>query len=121
MSNVHSKGLNYQDCEVSVRNHFTKSYTLNFSRPATREYAQFYKFLRHGKLGYQNLTDNMVHKSKFIRDRMKEVKAPNRKILFWILNDGGQACLPVVTGMIDKEAELPFDDIDLQNVLAMEH
>ena len=40
LSNVDSKGLNYQDCEVSVRNHFTKSYTLNFSRPATREYVQ---------------------------------------------------------------------------------
>ena len=27
LSNVDSKGLNYQDCEVSVRNHFTKRCT----------------------------------------------------------------------------------------------
>ena len=58
---------------------------------------------------------------KFIRDRMKEMKAPNGKIFFRILDDGDQACLPVVTATVDKDAELPFDDIDLQNVLAMEH
>jgi len=98
-----------------------ESYTLNFSRPATGVYVQFYKFLRHGRLGYQNLTDNMMHTSKFIRDRMKEMKAPNGKTIFRILDDGDQACLPVVTAMIDKDAELPFDDIDLQHVLAMEH
>ena len=75
----------------------------------------------HGKLGYQNLTDTMMNTTKFIRNRMKEVKAPNGKIFFRILDDGYQACLPVATAMIDKDAELPFDDIDLQNVFAMEH
>ena len=62
-----------------------------------------------------------MHTLKFIRDRMKEMKAPNGKIFFRILDDGDQACLPVVTAMVDKDAELPFDDIDLQNDLAMEH
>ena len=98
-----------------------ESYTLNFSRPATGVYVQFYKFLRHGKLGYQNLTDNMMNTTKFIRDRMKEVKSPNWKIYFMIIDDGDQVSLPVVTAMIDKDAGLPFDDIDLQHVLSMEH
>ena len=62
-----------------------------------------------------------MHTLKFIRDRMKEMKAPNGKIFFRILDDGDQACLPVVTATVDKDAELPFDDIDLQNFLAMEH
>lgn len=98
-----------------------ESYTLNFSRPATGVYVQFYKFLRHGRLGYQNLTDNMMATSKYIRDQMKEMKAGNGKKVFKLLDDGDTACLPVVTAMIDKEAGLPYDDIDLQHVLAMEH
>ena len=32
LSNIDSKGLNYQDCEVSVRNHFTKSCTRRSSK-----------------------------------------------------------------------------------------
>ena len=34
------------------------SFTLNFSRPATGVYVQFYKFLRLGTTGYRRVCDN---------------------------------------------------------------
>merc|ERR1719203_2580846 len=44
-----------------------ESYTLNFSRPASGVYVQFYKFLRLGFEGYAALEKNMMTVAKHIR------------------------------------------------------
>ena len=49
------------------------SYTLNFSRPASGVYVQFYKFNRLGLAGYRDLEQNMMTNAKVIRDGMKRM------------------------------------------------
>ena len=44
------------------------SLTLNFSRPASGPYVQFYKLLRLGKEGYQQKIDNQMAVAKYLRD-----------------------------------------------------
>eukprot|EP00933_Yihiella_yeosuensis_P044798 TRINITY_DN4006_c0_g1_i4.p1 TRINITY_DN4006_c0_g1~~TRINITY_DN4006_c0_g1_i4.p1 ORF type:complete len:502 (-),score=98.51 TRINITY_DN4006_c0_g1_i4:166-1671(-) len=101
------------------------SYTLNFSRPAQGVYVQFYKFLRMGIEGYAHQVENQMAVSQYIREGLEEMKAPNGKALFKILDAVGQSeqkvCLPVVTAMLSPDAELTYDDIDLQHVIAQGH
>ena len=95
-----------------------ESYTLNFSRPASGVYVQFYKFLRLGMEGYRALCDNMMSTASFIRTGLKAMRRPGGEPLFRILDDGDKGCLPVVTAMLDPALNLPYDDIDLQHALA---
>eukprot|EP00929_Paragymnodinium_shiwhaense_P053030 TRINITY_DN26554_c0_g1_i1.p1 TRINITY_DN26554_c0_g1~~TRINITY_DN26554_c0_g1_i1.p1 ORF type:complete len:530 (-),score=144.46 TRINITY_DN26554_c0_g1_i1:410-1999(-) len=97
-----------------------ESYTLNFSRPASACYVQFYKFLRLGWNGYAALEQNMMHVAKHLRDKMKKMEV-NGKPRFEILDDGDAGCLPVVTARLNPELKLPYDDIDLQHELAKSH
>mmetsp|Transcript_26319 Transcript_26319/g.51047 ORF Transcript_26319/g.51047 Transcript_26319/m.51047 type:complete len:533 (-) Transcript_26319:304-1902(-) len=98
------------------------SYTLNFSRPATGVYVQYYKFLRLGKAGYQSLCNNMMGVAKMIRDGIKVMKSKTSgKPLFRLLDDGDDSCLPVVSAMINPALGIKYDDIDFQNMLATTH
>ncbi len=96
------------------------SYTLNFSRPASGVYVQYYKLLRYGHSGYQQCCDNMMRNAKFIRDGLKEMTFEG-KPRFLMLDDGDDNCLPVVTAMLNPECGFTFDDIDLQHVLSQHH
>jgi len=96
------------------------SYTLNFSRPASGIYVQYYKFLRYGIQGYQECCDGMMKNAKMIRDGLKSMTYKG-KPRFIFLDTGDDKCLPVVTAMLNPHCEFNFDDIDLQNILSQHH
>jgi glutamate decarboxylase len=96
------------------------SYTLNFSRPASGVYVQFYKLLRHGLSGFRQCCENMMQNAKFIRDGLKAMTHQGLP-RFILLDAGDDGCLPVVTARLNPACELSYDDIDLQHVLAQHH
>jgi len=96
------------------------SYTLNFSRPATGVYVQLYKFLRLGRSGYQQLEANQMAIAHQLREHLRQYTVDG-KPRFRILDAAPEACLPVVTAMLNPELNLGYDDIDLQHALAEEH
>ncbi len=98
----------------------SESYTLNFSRPATGVYVQYYKLLRFGLHGYQQCCNSMMANAQFLRKGLEEMTYEGRP-RFVILDDGEQDCLPVVTAMLNPECGLSYDDVDLQHVLAQHH
>jgi glutamate decarboxylase len=96
------------------------SYTLNFSRPASGVYVQFYKLLRYGTTGYQECCDSMMQYAQYIRDGLKAMTYKG-KPRFVLLDSGDDCCLPVVTAMLNPDCNLTYDDIDLQNALSQHH
>lgn len=97
--------------------------TLNFSRPASGPYVQFYKFLRLGSAGYVQKVKNQMAVSAYLRNELAQMKAANGKPRFQIL-DGSAAicnCLPVVAARLNPELGLSYDDIDLQHALSESH
>jgi len=105
---------------VSYLGGHADSYTLNFSRPATGIYVQYYKFNRLGREGYEQAVHNQMGNSKYLRDKLKEMTY-NGKPRFEILDDGDALCLPVVTACLNPELKLPYDDIDMQHQLVAMH
>ena len=77
------------------------SYTLNFSRPASGVYVQYYKFLRYGLAGYQQVCDNMMGNAKYIRDGLKAMTWKGQP-RFTLLDHGDQGCLPVVAARLNR-------------------
>jgi glutamate decarboxylase len=96
------------------------SLTLNFSRPASGVYVQYYKFLRYGISGYAQTCDIMMQFAAKIRHGLAKMQYQG-KPRFVLLDDGDKNCLPVVTARLNPECDLPYDDVDLQNVLAQHH
>lgn len=96
------------------------SYTLNFSRPASGVYVQYYKLLRYGTSGYAQCCENMMRNAEYIREGLRGMMYEG-KPRFIILDQGDENCLPVVTAMVNPECQFTFDDIDLQHVLAQHH
>lgn len=105
---------------VSYLGGHADSYTLNFSRPATGFYVQFYKFMRLGHKGYQHLGDNMLSNAKFIRDGLKSMTS-HGKPRFLMLDAGDTECLPVVAAMLHPDNDFAYDAIDLQHALERSH
>jgi len=97
------------------------SMTLNFSRPATAAYAQYYQFLRLGMDGYKKKVDNQMAVSKFLRDRLKAMKFADGRPRFHIVDDGDTHCLPVVGARLSPEGGVSYDDVDLQHALSESH
>ena len=93
------------------------SYTLNFSRPASGVYVQYYKLIRYGLKGYQQSVVNMMENAEFIRQGLKAMTYQG-KPRFVFLDDGDEGCLPVVTAMLNPDCQLSYDDIDLQHVIS---
>jgi glutamate decarboxylase len=96
------------------------SYTLNFSRPASGVYVQFYKLLRYGHAGYQQCCDNMMANAKYLRDGLRAMTHEGLP-RFIFLDNGDAECLPVVTAMLNPACKFSYDDIDLQHVLSQHH
>ncbi len=96
------------------------SYTLNFSRPASGVYIQYYKLLRYGMAGYRQCCENMMSNAKYIRDKLKEMTWKDMP-RFVFLDDGDTHCLPVVTARLNTDCQFSYDDIDLQHVLSQHH
>lgn len=97
-----------------------ESYTLNFSRPATGVYAQYFKLLHYGMSGYRQCCDSMMANARFLRDGLRAMEHEG-KPRFLLLDHGNEGCLPVVTAMLNPACELGYDDIDLQHVLSQHH
>ena len=97
-----------------------ESYTLNFSRPATGVYVQYYKLLRFGLHGYQQSCNNLMANAQFLKAGLRAMTCLG-KPRFIIMDDGEQHCLPVVTAMLNIECGFSYDDIDLQHVLSQHH
>jgi len=97
------------------------SYTLNFSRPASGVYVQLYKFLRLGQEGYRGLESNMMACASMIREHLRDMKTKDGIARFRILDAAPNPCLPVMTAMLNPDANLPYDDIDLQHLMAERH
>lgn len=99
------------------------SMTLNFSRPASGVYVQYYKFLRLGKVGYANKVRNQMAVSAYIRNYlMTTVDKATGKNLFLSMDCGDTHCLPVVAARLNPEITLnKFTDIDLQHALYESH
>lgn len=97
-----------------------ESYTLNFSRPASGVYMQFYKFMRLGLEGYAALERNCMSVAKLLRDEFSAL-TKDGKPYFEILDSGDRGCLPVVAARLNPSLDLQFDDIDLQHAIAEEH
>jgi glutamate decarboxylase len=96
------------------------SYTLNFSRPASGVYLQFYKLMRYGNDGYRQVCDNLMTNAKFLRDGLKAMRYEG-KPRFVFIDHGDNHCLPVVTARLNPECGFTYDDIDLQHVLSQNH
>jgi glutamate decarboxylase len=96
------------------------SYTLNFSRPASGVYVQFYKLLRFGIEGYRHCCENMMQNAQYLREGLKAMTCEG-KPRFVLLDDGDEPCLPVVTAMLNPACGFTYDDIDLQHVLSQHH
>jgi glutamate decarboxylase len=94
------------------------SITLNFSRPASGPYVQYYKLLRLGRNGYSSKVSNQMSNAAYIRNFLRELKHPSGKPRFQILDGGDDACLPVVAARLNPDIELTYDDIDLQHALS---
>jgi len=97
-----------------------ESFTLNFSRPASGVYVQFYKLMRYGLSGYQQVCDNMMGNAKYIRDGLKAMQHEG-KPRFVMLDHGDEGCLPVVAASLNPECNFSYNDIDLQNALSQHH
>ena len=97
-----------------------ESYTLNFSRPASGVYVQYYKLMRYGLSGYRQVCDSMMSNAKYIRDGLKEMTFEG-KPRFIFLDHGDENALPVVAAALNPDCGFTYDDIDLQNVLSQHH
>ena len=97
-----------------------ESFTLNFSRPASGVYVQFYKLMRYGRSGYQQVCENMMGNAKYIRDGLKAMRYQG-KPRFVMLDQGDEGCLPVVAASLNPECNFTYNDIDMQNALSQHH
>jgi len=124
------------------------SMTLNFSRPASGVYVQYYKLvsmgvcgclqlvsalpcfshplvppqLRLGKAGYASKVANQMKVAAYLRDFLRNAKNDNGQNYFEILDAGDTGCcLPVVAARLNPALGNKYDDIDLQHALSESH
>jgi glutamate/tyrosine decarboxylase-like PLP-dependent enzyme len=80
---------------------------------------QYYKLLRLGKEGYRNKVDYQMKVAAFLRKELSEMKRPDGKPRFEILDTGDSLCLPFVGARLNNtDGRLTYDDIDFQHALA---
>ena len=106
--------------DVSYLGGHADSYTLNFSRPATGPFSQYYKLLRFGRAGYQAACDNALNNARILRKALMAMQHKG-KARFELLAADDKPCLPVVAMRLNPALKLHYNDIDLQNVLSMSH
>ncbi|KAL7483135.1 hypothetical protein ACHAW6_008786 [Cyclotella cf. meneghiniana] len=97
------------------------SLTLNFSRPASGPYVQFYKLMRLGKEGYMAKVENQMKVSAYLRNFISDLTHPNGQKRFQILDGGDTCCLPVVSARLNPDVGLHYNDKDLQHALSESH
>ena len=97
-----------------------ESYTLNFSRPASGVYVQYYKLMRYGLSGYQQVCETMMGNAKYIRDGLKAM-THNGKPRFVFLDHGDHSALPGVAASLNPACDFTYNDIDLEHALSRHH
>ncbi len=96
------------------------SLTLNFSRPASGPYVQFYKLLRLGREGYKSKVENQMSVAAYLRHFIANlVHKPSGKKRFELLDGGDTCCLPVVAARLNPELGLHYNDIDMQHAVSV--
>ena len=96
------------------------SMTLNFSRPATAAYVQYYKFLRLGLEGYKKKVAQQMQVAKFLRDHLRDCKYKGQP-RFELVDAGDEHCLPVVGARLNPDLFFKYDDVDIQHAVAEFH
>jgi len=96
------------------------SITLNFSRPASGPYVQYYKFLRLGQEGYRRKVAQQMKTTKFLRDKLRSATLDG-KPRFEIVDAGDEHCLPVVAARLNPALLLKYTDVDVQHAVAESH
>ncbi|KAL3802921.1 hypothetical protein ACHAWO_003553 [Cyclotella atomus] len=97
------------------------SLTLNFSRPASGPYVQFFKLLRLGKEGYMKKVENQMSVAAYLRNFIASLTHPSGHKRFQILDGGDTCCLPVVSARLNPDLGLHYDDKDFQHALSESH
>lgn len=110
----------YVAVDVSYLGGHGDSYTLNFSRPSSGAFSQYYKLLRFGRAGYQAACENALANAALLRAALQEMTYAS-KPRFEILDSGDKHALPVVAARLNPDCDFNYDDIDLQHALAVEH
>ena len=105
------------------------SMTLNFSRPASSLYSQYYKMLKLGRQGYTFKLQHQFQIASTIRDHLQAMKVGvgvgevATVPVFEILDSGGE--LPVVAARVNpqllKDSQLTLTDYDLQRKLGVKY
>jgi len=90
------------------------SMTLNFSRPATGPYVQYYKLLRLGREGYTKKVDRQMEVARKLRAQIAKIQWEGQP-LFDICDGGDTHSLPVVGARLNPKLKLKFDDFSLQH------
>ena len=96
------------------------SMTLNFSRPASGTYVQYYKLLRMGMDGFKQKVDQQMKIAKFLRDQLRNATYQGHP-RFIVLDGGDEHCLPVVAARLNPALFLKYNDIDIQHAVAEFH
>jgi hypothetical protein len=69
--------------------------------------------------GYRNKVSNQMAVAAFLRKKLKEMKRPDGKPRFEMLDCGDSKCLPVVAARLNnKDGSMKYNDIDLQHALS---
>ena len=110
----------YVAVDVSYLGGHGDSYTLNFSRPSSGAFSQYYKLLRFGRAGYQAACENALANAALLRTALQEMTYAS-KPRFEMLDSGDKHALPVVAARLNPDCDFNYDDIDLQHALAVEH
>ena len=110
----------YVSVNVSYLGGHADSYTLNFSRPASGVFSQYYKLLHFGRAGYQAMAESTMANAMYLRKALLSLMHQD-KPRFLCLDQGGTLGLPVVAMRLNPECHLNYNDIDLQNILSKNH
>ena len=87
------------------------TFTLNFSTGSAMVLAQYYNFIRFGRMGYQYIMETMQANTRALAQRIKDIGA------FSLIGDGEEQ-LPLVAFQLAEERA--YDEFDIASQLAAE-
>lgn len=95
--------------KVAYLGEFEPTFQINFSRPGSQIWAQYYNFVRWGFEGYKAIHEKSRDVGIFLAKGLKKMG------IFDILNDGSQ--IPIICWALKKNANKPWDEYDLSDRL----
>lgn len=95
--------------KVAYLGAFEPTFQINFSRPGSQIWAQYYNFVRWGKEGYKAVHEKAREVGFFLDKGLKELG------IFDILNDGKN--IPIICWSLKKSANKEWTEYDLSDRL----